>query len=169
MPPEFECVPTKFRLWLKMSNICCVVGFSNASIGWSPKEINRTSSALIATHSRINWKSISVCLVWAWNTGWRSCTMHQNLLHHSTGGRHCTTLSSFNTNSIYIALAITFAKALYSATMLDQDTVACFVKLQDMRLELTKTARLLVDRQSHTQPNLHMWIYLLELTWICEY
>jgi hypothetical protein len=44
------------------------------------------------------------------------------------------------------------ANALYSALVLDRDTVACFLALQDTRFGPTKMAKPPVDRLSSRQP-----------------
>jgi hypothetical protein len=45
------------------------MGLVNKSTSWSVLEINQTWSALLATISRTKLKSISMCLVRAWKTG----------------------------------------------------------------------------------------------------
>jgi hypothetical protein len=45
-----------------------------------------------------------------------------------------------------------FAMALYSASMLDRETVAYFLELPDTKFLPTKTTKLLVDLQSYRHP-----------------
>src|SRR4051812_21730733 len=47
---------------------------------------------------------------------------------------------------------VALAKDLYSASVLDLDTVACFLALQDIRLEPKYTAKPPVDFLSSTHP-----------------
>jgi predicted RNA methylase len=49
--------------------------------------------------------------------------------------------------------AVAFATDLYSASVLDLDTVACFLALQEMRFGPKNTAKPPVDRRSSTQPS----------------
>jgi hypothetical protein len=55
-------------------------------------------------------------------------------------------------DSNQIISAVAFAIALYSATVLDRATVACFHALQDIRLEPKKMAKPPVDRLSSILP-----------------
>jgi hypothetical protein len=52
----------------------------------------------------------------------------------------------------HVISAIVLAIALYSASVEDLDTVACFLELQDIRLEPKKTHNPPVDRLSSGQP-----------------
>jgi len=60
--------------------------------------------------------------------------------------------SFVNNDSTHITLAVAFANALYSASVLDLDTVGCFLALHEMRFGPKKTAKPLVERQSSTLP-----------------
>jgi hypothetical protein len=62
------------------------------------------------------------------------------------------TPSSFNTVCTHITSVIAFAKDLYSASVLDLDTVACFLKVHDMRFDPRKTAKPPVDVLSSEHP-----------------
>ena len=48
--------------------------------------------------------------------------------------------------------AVVFANALYSASVLDLETVACFLALQDIKLDPKNTAKPPVERLSSRQP-----------------
>ena len=48
--------------------------------------------------------------------------------------------------------AVAFANALYSASVLDRETVACFLALHEIKLGPKNTAKPPVDRLSSRQP-----------------
>ena len=150
MPPQFE-LHTTFRLVLKRSSICLVAGLVNTSANWSSVEINLTSSSQAATRSLTKWKSISMCLVRAWKTGLAVRYVAPKLSQDRTGTRCWDTPSSLSSDSTQMASAAPFAKALYSASVLDLDTVGCFFELQEMRFGPTNMAKPLVDRRSSGQ------------------
>jgi hypothetical protein len=58
------------------------------------------------------------------------------------------TSSSLRIDSTHINLAGALAKALYSVLVLDLDTIACFLALQETRFSPTNMANPLVDRSS---------------------
>ena len=60
--------------------------------------------------------------------------------------------SSPKRDYIHIISAVAFATALYSASVLDLETVACFLALQDIRLGPKYTAKPPVDLLSSMQP-----------------
>jgi hypothetical protein len=60
--------------------------------------------------------------------------------------------SSPRRDSIQITSAVAFAKDLYSASVLDLDTVAYFLALQEIRLGPKYTAKPPIDLLSSTQP-----------------
>ena len=51
-----------------------------------------------------------------------------------------------------MASAAPFANALYSASVLDLETVGCFFELHETKFGPTKTAKPPVDRRSSTHP-----------------
>jgi hypothetical protein len=55
LPPQTRCVAHDVEM--KMSTRLSLL------------EMKRTTRVLEATLSRTKWKSISMCLVWAWNVG----------------------------------------------------------------------------------------------------
>ena len=87
-----------------------------------------------------------------WNTGldakyFAPILSHHNLALHGQGMR-----SSCRTDCIHISSAVASAIALYSASVLDRDTVFCFFAHQDIKLEPKKIANPLVDFLSSEQP-----------------
>jgi hypothetical protein len=66
--------------------------------------------------------------------------------HRSIRGTGTGMPSSVSKDCNHESSATVFAKALYSASVLDRATVACFLQLQEMRLLLKKTQYPLVER-----------------------
>ena len=60
--------------------------------------------------------------------------------------------SSSSRVSIHITSAVAFARDLYSALVLERDTVACFLAFQDIRLDPRKIAKPPVDLLSSGHP-----------------
>jgi hypothetical protein len=62
------------------------------------------------------------------------------------------TPSSLRIASTHINSAVAFAKALYSASVLDRETVACFLALHETRFGPKNIAKPPVDLLSSKQP-----------------
>jgi hypothetical protein len=125
----------KLRLYLNSSSFCWVRAFVNPSATWSLVEMYRTSNLLCSTLSRTKWKSTSTCFVRAWKTGLDDKYFAPILSHHNQGALGHGILNSSIRIWIHITSAVAFAIALYSASVLDLETVACFLALQDIKLE----------------------------------
>lgn len=110
------------------------------------------SKSICATLSRTKWKSISRCLVLAWNTGFVDKYSAPKLSHQSRAAEGCGTCSSTSNLCTHITSAVALAKALNSASVLDLETVGCFLSVQDTRFGPTNTAKPPVDLQSSGQP-----------------
>ena len=93
-----------------------------------------------------------MCLVRAWKTGFDVRYVAPRLSHHKMVVRCCDTPSSLSSDSTQMASAAPFAKALYSASVLDLETVGYFLALHEIRFEPTNTAKPLVDRRSSIHP-----------------
>jgi hypothetical protein len=70
------------------------------------------------------------------------------LSHHNLATVEWGTLSSCNNFWIHINSTVALARALYSASVLDLETVGYFLALQEIRLGHKKTAKPLVDLRS---------------------
>jgi hypothetical protein len=74
------------------------------------------------------------------------------LSHHNLANFGPLTPSSFNKVCTHMTSAIALAKDLYSASVLDLETVACFLAVHDIRLEPRNTAKPPVDLLSSEHP-----------------
>jgi hypothetical protein len=96
----------------------------------------------------MKWKSISICFVRAWKDKY----LAPMLSHHNQAAGGHWTHNSINNFWTHIISAVAFARALYSALVLERETVAYFLVLHEIKLEPRKTANPLVDHRSSTQP-----------------
>jgi hypothetical protein len=93
-----------------------------------------------------------MCFVLAWKTGFAERYVAPMLSHHKHGTLEVLIPSSLRMVCIHITSAVAFAKALYSASVLDLDTVGCLRALQDIRFEPKNTANPPVDLRSSIHP-----------------
>ena len=78
--------------------------------------------------------------------------MAPRLSHHKHGAGIRLMPCSLSKDWTHIISVIAFAKALYSAYVLDLDTVVCFLAHQDIRFGPKKIANPPVDRLSSRHP-----------------
>ena len=110
----------RLRLFLNCWSLWTGNALVKPSANWSPVETNRTSSNFCATLSLTKWKSISMCLVLAWNTGLAERWVAPRLSHHNLalgGCRIPNSVNNFWTQTIS-ATASALASALYSASVI---------------------------------------------------
>lgn len=74
------------------------------------------------------------------------------LSHHRHAARGCGIPSSSNSLRTHITSAVALANDLYSASVLERDTVACFLAHQEIKLPPRNTANPPVDLLSSGQP-----------------
>lgn len=74
------------------------------------------------------------------------------LSHHIHGRSFNLTPSSLSRASFQISLAVAFAKALYSALVLEQETVACLRALQYIKFGPKNMAKPPVEHLSSKEP-----------------
>jgi hypothetical protein len=74
------------------------------------------------------------------------------LSHHKQAALGCGTPNSSRSFRTHITSVAAFANALYSASVLDLDAVACLRATQEIRFDPKKIANPPVDRRSFGQP-----------------
>jgi len=127
-------------------------GLVKPSAIWSVVLMNLMSRRFAATCSRTKWKSISICLVRAWNTGLADRYFAPRLSHHKHAAKGCGIPNSSSNFCTHITSTVALAKDLYSASVLDLETVSYFLAHHDTRLQPRNTAKPPVDRLSSGQP-----------------
>jgi hypothetical protein len=151
LTPSLNHNLVKLRLYLNASKARYGSGFVKPSACWSLEGMNRISSCLFNTHSLIRWKSISMCFALAWKTWLADNYVAPKLSHHKHGVWFCLTCNSSSKDCTHITSGVTFARYLYSASVLDLDTVACFLELQKISFGPKNTTNPPVDWRSSTQ------------------
>ena len=110
-------------------NLAAHNGFVNISAIWSELEICCKERIPRATCSRKKWTSISICFMWWWKTGFLAM-----LLSQYNVGEGIKKLMLFRRYINHISSVVVDANARYSASAVEQDTVACFLAPQDNML-----------------------------------
>jgi hypothetical protein len=113
---------SKLRLRLQPSKVGSGSGFVKMSASWSLEEMNLICSSFCVTRSLTKWKSTLMCLVRAWKTGLEDRYVAPMLSHQRTGGQFWETPNSLYKDCTHIILAVAFATALYSASVLLRDS-----------------------------------------------
>jgi hypothetical protein len=143
---------SKLRLHLQPSNIVSGSGFVKIFASWSLEEMNLICSSFCITHSRIKWKSTSMCLVRAWKTGLEDRYVAPMLSHQRTGGWFWEIPNSLSRDCTHIISAVALAIVVYSALVLLRDIVACLRALQAIKFNPKNIACLPVDSRSSRLP-----------------
>lgn len=86
-----------------------------------------------------------MCFVLAWNTGLADKYVAPKLSHHTDATVGCWIPSSLRSVCTQMISIVAFVRALYSASVLDLDTVSCFRALHDIKFKPRNIANLLVD------------------------
>jgi hypothetical protein len=133
--PESQPLAMRLRLFLNAVNWCSARGFVKMSDTWSYEDMNRMSNSFLATLSLTKWKSTSTSFILPWNTRLALRYVAPKLSHHNMGILLSHTSSSHNRDCIHMIFATAFAKALYSASVLDLETVGCFLTLQEIKFD----------------------------------
>jgi hypothetical protein len=93
-----------------------------------------------------------MCFVIAWKTRFADRYVAPILSHHKHGTLEVLIPSPLRMVCTHMTSAVAFAKALYSVSVLDLDTVGCLRALQDMRFDPKNTAKPPVDLLSSIHP-----------------
>ena len=119
-----------------------------------PQAEHPMCSSLVATCSRTKWKSISMCLGLAWNTGFAAKYVAPMLSQYKIGVQFILICSSFSRDSIQMISDVAFANDLYSTSILDRATVCWFFSTMILSCfpSILNILRWNAD-QSWTQPN----------------
>jgi hypothetical protein len=91
-------------------------------------------------------------LVLSWNTGLAERYVAPILSHHNLANLGAFTPCSYNKVCTHITSIVALAKDLYSASVLDLDTVACFLALHDIKFDPRYIAKPPVDLLSSEHP-----------------
>ena len=96
------------------------------SASWSSVQTSLTVRSLRRTRSRSKWKCTSMCFVRAWNTGFEAIARVEMLSHQRIGAFGIKTPRSLSKVWSQQTIAEARAKARYSDSVEDRDTVSCF-------------------------------------------
>ena len=96
---------------------------------------------------RTKWKSISICLVRSWNTGFEAMWIAARLSEKSTALDDSSTPKSPRSCCSQINSLAAVAIARYSASADDFDTVVCFLDFQEIRDSPKKTQSPVMERR----------------------
>ena len=88
---------------------------------------NLSSISLFATHSRMKWCRMSICLAWECETELRDRAILPWLSVWMIVAAFCWNLKSFSNAGSQIASFAAFDAAIYSASTVERATVGCFL------------------------------------------
>lgn len=118
-------------------------GLVNISASWWAEQIGRSLMDPSVTLSRT--KCPSICLVRSWNVGleamWRAAWLSQNKI----AGDEAGIWKSRNSCVIHIISLIVTARARYSASAEELDTMGCFLARHDKRESPRKMQKPVID------------------------
>jgi hypothetical protein len=83
--------------------------------------------------------STSICLVLAWKIGFEARARALELSHQITGGEGREIYNSLRSMHSQKSSAVVRERDLYSASVLDLDTMCCFLANREIRLGPRKT------------------------------
>jgi hypothetical protein len=121
------------------------VGLVKMSARLSLLEMKRMTRVLEVTLSRTKWKSISMCLVRAWNAGLVDKYVVPILLHQSVGGCGRNIPRSQGRDWSQMSSVAVMARVQYSYSVLEWAIVRCLREDQEIRLGPRKTQKPLVN------------------------
>ena len=107
-------------------------GFVRISAIWVVPATCSSNRDPVATRSLTKCTSISMCFVRWWKTGFLAIVIALTLSQNSLGGGRLQPID-FNKFMNHISSAVVEAMALYSASAVERDTVACFLAPHDSK------------------------------------
>ena len=119
-------------LYLNSSVLCLDNGFVNKSTNWSCVWTCWTWREPCWTRSRTKWKSICMCFMRECWTGLKLRCVALRLSQSNKGAALSGKPSLWRSPRSHIVSDTTFARARYSASMVDFATTLCFFKLHEM-------------------------------------
>ena len=90
--------------------------------------------SLAYNFSLTTWQSISMCLVRSWNTEFSAICRANWLLQKSKAGREWSIFRSASEYFSHMTSQVVEARALYSTSTEDLETMDCFFDFQDIKL-----------------------------------
>ena len=126
--------------------------FVKMSASWSIVDTDLIERSLQRTLSWTKWKFTSICFVLAWKTGLDAIARAETLSHHKIGASTRKTPSSLSKVWSQHNSAEAKARARYSDTILERETVSCFLADHVIGLEPRYTSKPEVDLLSSRSP-----------------
>ena len=133
-PRKIELPSASPILFLKIWVLCLDNGFVNKSANWSCVWTCRTWREPRWTRSRTRWRSICICFMHECWTRLKLRCAAPRLSHSNKGAPFSGIPSSWRSPRSHIVSDTAFARAWYSASVVDLATALCFFELHEIGL-----------------------------------
>jgi len=121
-----------FNSCLKRWKVAFESGLVKPSAAWLFVGMYSNRTLPAATCSRIKWCRMCMCLVRAWSSGFLLRFIAPSLSANRIVGHDCLIVSSSNSCWNHSSSCTASDSAMYSASVLDRATVACFFVIQEI-------------------------------------